>query len=424
MTNTQKYCGFCGKPMDPDDLFCGSCGKPVVEQASTEQPVPSVQQPPPVQPPVATLIPDSGQLPAQPPPADSLTPEPPVPKRKSPAGRRACGLAVVVLLAVGVYILRCTPIGEKIPQPGFGFIPRSRSDSEQVTALAFSIDQDVMADPYYNFVACGTAGGGIHIYDANSYKLVDSFEQVTDGGLPVAALIIGSDWACDEFGDDYSYCGEYIVWTSSTEAGLIVWDPRLQPGQRILSLSIVADSKGTGLRLDPFYDSYLNGIWVFNVADQAVRGWDYVSGDLLESEVWPAEMMPISRLSRSTNGRYAALEFEGSYLAVCDSWEAMGGLTDFGAMVCSYDECYLPAPSAYAVGSTGLLAVTGGGAGQLNVLVHDFVEGRQLWELSVPAGLTALAFSYHGDRLAGGGPGFITLWDVYSGEVVKQLDIP
>ena len=50
-------------------------------------------------------------------------------------------------------------------------------------------------DPFYNFLACGTDTGSIHVYDAQSYTLVDSFEDVVTGGQPVSALIIGSGLA-------------------------------------------------------------------------------------------------------------------------------------------------------------------------------------------------------------------------------------
>jgi len=439
MDELKGYCGYCGEEMNYADRFCGHCGKPVysVPTDTSAQPPPTPSAPvppePPPQPaPPATPPPAQPAVPYTPPPAPHGAPAPPRAPQKqacNPLVVFGCCCLSIFLLAVAVFVvLRFTEFGEQLAEElewqGVSIEGTGGTREQYVTALAFSIDADVGADPYYNLIACGTSEGNIHIFDATSFGLMESFSSVAPAGGRIEGLVIGSHWDYVESRDDFNYNGEYILWTGDTGAGILSWEPRRDKGDRTINEIAVGADKPTALRCDPFYDSYLDALWVFNTADQAANCWDCALGQIVSSEYWDPGMMPISRIHRSTNGRYTALEFEESYISVSDSWETTGGMLDFGYPVYAYMGDYFPTPVAFSVSSLGHLALAGGVVGEQAVIVHDVVDDKTIYSWELPYTPTALAFSFHGDRLAIGGQDSIQIRDIYRGGLAQQLTVP
>ena len=351
-----------------------------------------------------------------------------MPPAEPPRKRSTAGIAIAITCAVlvaglggtALLLSRCTSVGEVIDLPGF----RKGSPAKPlVTALCFSVDMDVAADPFFNFLACGTKDGSVHIFDMQFFEPVEAFPAITQGP-PVKALAIGSTWEQSGAFSEPVYTGEYFAYTTPTAAGVAIWDPDRPTGNRLRSNSVVSASAGPGLRLDPLYDDYLDHLWVYHTADQTLREWDCASGIEVYTESWYEGMLPISGLSHSTNERYNLVEFAGSHLSVFDTWEATGGLLDFGLNVYSTFEQDTPPPAVSAVGSTGFLALADpAGGGGWRIEVYDFVDSITVAELTAQDEVGALAFSFHGDKLAVGCPGYVLVYDTYTWEETSRLPV-
>jgi len=144
---------------------------------------------------------------------------------------------------------------------------------------------------------------------------------------------------------------------------------------------------------------------------------------LIHAEGRPAELPAVRSISYSINWRYTVVEYSTGGIEVFDAWEATGGATDYGMSVYKSGDGGGAPLSALAVSSLGCVAATGGAPGAWYVELTGFVGAAPSLKLPTSDELTALAFSYHGDLLAGGGPGYVILWDARSGAEQCHLKV-
>ena len=318
--------------------------------------------------------------------------------------------------------------GGPAPPPGTDGVWPAQDDflaggPDTVTALAFSIDADIMSGPFYNFLVAGTVNGELYVFDAVTWELVEHFTELSTMSRRVNSLSVGSVSDYDERLDQARYRHEYIAATQVDEACVLLWDPSLPAGRRTLELLTTGDTGLGGPFDDVFYDCFSRNILAFSMRDQAVREWELDSGEIVYVESRPAELEQIRRLSRSINGRYTAVEYQSGGTEVFDAWEATGGLTDYGLPVFEVVDNYGHGTAAMAVSSLGYLASTAGTEGNWQVDVVDMLEPDTIRRIPTAEELSALAFSFHGDLLAGGGPGYVLVWDARSGEQLHRIAV-
>lgn len=292
---------------------------------------------------------------------------------------------------------------------------------KSVTALAFSSNDELPDKPPRDLLAAGTAQGAIFVFDLDSAKLVDKFAGLLKAGAPVTALALGPVADYNENLNQYIYRHEYIAVAQPYCACVLSWDLRLQQGKRLLAYARTQDTGGGGPLEDVSYNHADHSLWAFDIGAQRACQWNCSSGELVYSEARPAELEPVRVLTRSLGGRYTLLKYPSGGIEVFDSWQATGGVTDYGLPVFQSANCFSWQSDVLAVSSLGFVAAAGGSQGGWAVELVGIPTGGLHIRLSTADKLSALAFSQQGDKLAGGGPGYVIIWDARTGRELHRF---
>jgi len=295
--------------------------------------------------------------------------------------------------------------------------------SGNVTALVFNTEDELGDRPFCNYLVAGTARGEIHVFDIPSSSLVESFKGLLPSDAPVTSLSIGPVWYFDASSGQEHYQHEFIAVAQSKNASVLSWDVRFPAGRRLLAFSSVDDAPGGGPLQEVSYDCSGDNLWAFDIGSQSACQWRCSTGKLIRAEARPAELAAVRGISCSINWRYTVVEYATAGIEVFDAWGATGGATDYGLSVYENTAGDVPLPSALAVGSLGYVAAANGTPGAWYVELTDFVGHAPGLKLPTADEMTALAFSFQGDLLAGGGPGYVILWDARSGAERDRFDI-
>jgi len=443
MMDTDRYCPYCGQALEPGDIYCAACGHVLAGQPASAPPPAQAERPPGRQPTVSAAAPVHPPLPPTPPPPPPQAlrrPAPPdsplsaAPARVSTAavplrsgrGRRffACFLSAGLLALLAYFAFQYRDrIGRLLPAGREPPVPASGAVHSGVTALAFNTDDELPDRPPVNLLAAGTAAGAIYVFDVENATLVDSFTGLLRQDAPVSSIRLGPAYDYNETLGMGVYRHEYIAAAQPFSAGVLNWDLRLPRGKRLLTFVEVTNNLSGGPLLDVSFSPSDYSLWAFDVTTQSACQWDLSSGNLIYSEARPFELEQAQLLTRSINGRYSLLLYPAGELEVFDSWQATGGVTDYGLPVFRSGNCFSWPSEVLAVSSLGYLAAAGGVRDAWAVEVVAFPGAALHLRLPTPDRLTALAFSYHGDKLAGGGPGYLIIWDARTGSELQRLPL-
>jgi WD40 repeat protein len=330
-----------------------------------------------------------------------------------------CAVAALVFVAVYYEPVRTIRSATFHHPP----IVQPSKNSENVTALVFNTEDELADRPFCDYLVAGTARGEVRVFDIPTSSLVESFKGLLPPTAPITALSIGPVWDYDTESQQEQYHCEYLAVAQKTRASVLSWNVRLPAGRRLLAFSSVDDAPGGGPLQDLSYDCSGDSLWAFDIGSQSACQWECSTGKLIHAEARPAGLPAVRSIFRSINGRYTVLEYSTGGIEVFDAWGATGGATDYGLPVYKSGDGGGAPLSALAVSSLGCVASTGGAAGAWYVELTDFVGAAPSLKLPTADELTALAFGYQGDLLAGGGPGYVILWNARSGAEQCRLKV-
>lgn len=386
MAQRPKFCGHCGQRLDAEDRFCGGCGQPVADGAPDRPAAePPSGEPTAPRPPV-----DEGAVPPPPipRPTDKKTAKaeskPPKLDRQRPRKRRwrVRYILVPIVLAIVAFLVASGP---DLAQSVAGWLGNLKGGSAlAVSAVAFNPDGRI--------VGAGTEKGFVAFWGTGDGSRLARYRPALS---PVRSLAFSYDNALVACG----YNGRILLCDQPSGGVLTEFDGHAG------ATSCLSFQWGDGMLVG----------WG-DASDDAIRWWDVETGRQDE----PLRF-------RSTSLSTAALSWEHQYMArgcpdgTIEVWDLL-----LREQIGTLRGLHPGAVQAVAIDSLGLRVASSHAdtsSHPSTVIVWDVLSGGDEHWISGPHDVASLAFSADGDRIVGGGKGFVRIWDAFTGQEQRTINV-